>query len=508
VDEHWIPCLTSNGEVEHLSLKRVFLDAERLIDIVDPSPLVKASLFRLILAIHLRAIGAMNTDIKTEMWERRDLGAHKVIEYLEKWSRRFDMLDADRPFYQVPGFDIGTPHPVHKLALERSAGNNKILFDHRMDDEPELVSLAEAARMLVTVQSYSLGGGRSATVNLTHSPLIGKALVIIKGANILETILLNSVDYDPKYPMRPLSNERPSEDIDKPHWEVEELETPGGARRPNGYLDYLTWQSRAVRLVNEPDGIRQIHFAQGTQLVMEDGTCDPMVPYRRDKDGVWRAVGVDADKEPWRGLSSLLQLQTDVGRPPKTVDDATQLLLEGIIGEGLDSNLTVIGLVNNQANVSIWRESTMPLPPRYLRDRQTVVWIERALSMAENRASALSETLWIYASQILSPSSGNADTGAVRNLISSLDGLRRYWVEVERPFYELIANMAGSTEPYPTKELKEWGSALSRMADRALDSTLDSGESNARTLKAGSRARSVFKMKMRKIRQKEDCSYE
>lgn len=150
----------------------------------------------------------------------------------------------------------------------------------------------------------------------------------------------------------------------------------------------------------------------------------------------------------------------------------------------------------------------MPLPPRYLRDRQTVVWIERALSMAENRASALSETLWIYASQILSPSSGNADTGAVRNLISSLDGLRRYWVEVERPFYELIANMAGSTEPYPTKELKEWGSALSRMADRALDSTLDSGESNARTLKAGSRARSVFKMKMRKIRQKEDCSYE
>ena len=68
VDEHWIPCLTSNGEVEHLSLKRVFLDAERPIDIVDPSP-CQGKPFRLILAIHLRAIGAMNTDIKTEMWE-------------------------------------------------------------------------------------------------------------------------------------------------------------------------------------------------------------------------------------------------------------------------------------------------------------------------------------------------------------------------------------------------------------------------------------------------------
>ena len=57
---------------------------------------------------------------------------------------------------------------------------------------------------------------------------------------------------------------------------------------------------------------------------------------------------MDADEGARRGLSSLLQLQTDVGQSSKTVDDATQLLLEGIIGEGLDSNLTVIGLVNNR----------------------------------------------------------------------------------------------------------------------------------------------------------------
>ena len=71
-----------------------------------------------------------------------------MIEYQRNGQEGLICLMRDRPFYQVPGFDIGTPHPVHKLALERSAGNNKILFDHRMDDEPELVSLAEAARML------------------------------------------------------------------------------------------------------------------------------------------------------------------------------------------------------------------------------------------------------------------------------------------------------------------------------------------------------------------------
>lgn len=498
VDEPWIPCLTSNGDVKDLCLKDVFLSAEGLIDIVDPSPLVKASLFRLILAIHLRSTGDMNTSIKTKMWERRNLGAENVTKYLERWSSRFDLLDMERPFYQVPGFETETPHPIHKLALERSAGNNKILFDHRMDDEPESVDLAEAARMLVTVQSYALGGGRSATVNLTHSPLIGKELVTIKGTNLLETILLNSVEYDPKYPMRPLSNERPSESTDIPYWEVNEPEKPGEARSPRGYLDYLTWQSRAVRLINDPDGIRWTYFAQGTQLIMTEGPYDPMVPCRIDKDGAWKAVGLDASKEPWRGLSSLIQLQSNNNRPPKTMDDATQLLLEGTIEEGLDSNLTVIGLVNNQANVSIWRESTMPLPLRYLRDRQTVVWIERALNMAESRASVLNAALWVYAKQILSPSNGNADAGATKNLMSSMDGLSRYWGELERPFYELVEDMAASVEPFPSKELKEWSEELSRRARRALNIALDSRESNARTLKAGACARSLFEMKTKK----------
>ena len=507
MDEPWIPCLTSKGCVKNLSLKEVFLSAGEIIDVVSSSPLEKASLFRLMLAIHLRSVGAMNTGIKVRMWEDSDLGTDKVTEYLERWSRRFDLLDVGRPFYQVPGFNAGTPHPIHKLAIERTAGNNKILFDHRMDDEPEVVNLAEAARMLVTVQSYALGGGRSATVNLTHSPLIGKALVIIKGSNLLETVLLNSIDYDPKYPMRPLSNERPSEGIDAPYWEIDEPETPGNARGPRGYLDYLTWQSRAVRLIKEPHGIRQAYFAQGTQLVITEGPYDPMVPYKVDKESVWKPVGVDADKEPWRGLSSLLQSQSSDTRPPRTMDDATRLLLEGVIEEGLDSNLSVIGLVNNQANVSIWRESTMPLPPRYLRDRQTVVWIERSLNMADNRASVLNASLWVYARQILSPSSGNADTGAVRNLMSSLDGLVRYWGEAERPFYELVEDMAASTEPYPSKELKEWGERLSRIARRALNITLDSRESNARTLKAGARARSVFEMEMKKMELDEEESF-
>ena len=145
----------------------------------------------------------------------------------------------------------------------------------------------------------------------------------------------------------------------------------------------------------------------------------------------------------------------------------------------------------------------MPLPPRYLRDRQTVVWIEKALNMAEDRASALNVTLWAYANQILSPSSGKADAGAVRNHMSSLDGLTRFWGEVERPFYELLVDMAASVEPYPSNELKEWSTDLSRRARRALDATLDSRESNARTLKAGARARRVFEMRMREIRQEE-----
>jgi len=502
VDEPWIPCLMIDGTTCEYSLKDVYQNASRIRDIVDPSPLVVASLYRLLLAIHLRAMGSMDLDLKEKLWDKENLEVGRITDYLEQWSGRFDLFNDERPFYQTPGFVTEKLTPVHKLAPERSAGNNKILFDHRLDDEPEPVSPAEASRMLVTAQSYALGGGRSATTNFTHSPLIGKALVVLRGSNLAETVLLNSVTYDPNYPLRPLANERPKGEEDRPSWEMDDLEEPGGSRAPRGYLDYLTWQSRAVRIKFDPNGIKWMWYAQGTQVVMADSTLDPMVSYTRTDENGWKPIGIELGKEPWRGLSSLIQLRSDTCRPPETIEEAGELMFKRVERAGWESNLKVIGMANDKANVSVWKGVAMPLPPRYLREKTTVSWIDKALTMAEDQASALNTSIWTYARYTLESRKGDADKDAVRNLQTSLEGMPQYWAKVESPFYALIEGMASTNASLPSAELKEWANTLSGIATSVLENVLSSREVNVRTLKAGVIARRTFNKRTGELKKK------
>ena len=142
------------------------------------------------------------------------------------------------------------------------------------------------ARALVAHQAFAVGGGRSPTGYTSHAPLVGSVAVILVGDNLFETLMFNLVMYDQKK-SRPI----PASETDRPSWERDHPILPGEPRPVLGYLDLLTWQSRAIRLVPQGDQVNprvsHLYYGQGEILDLE-GTIDPQVPMVKAKDDMAR----------------------------------------------------------------------------------------------------------------------------------------------------------------------------------------------------------------------------
>ena len=158
VSEPWIPCLRLDGSPDTLGLLDTLVQAHELREVVDASPLVTASLHRLLLAILHRNFGPPKYDAWRELWAAGRFDEGVLTDYFDQWRHRFDLFDEERPFYQTPAMPEKMLKDVTKLAEDAAAGNNPTLFDHSLDDGTRTMTAANAACLLVAQQSYSLGG--------------------------------------------------------------------------------------------------------------------------------------------------------------------------------------------------------------------------------------------------------------------------------------------------------------------------------------------------------------
>src|SRR5207244_7847397 len=122
------------------------MQAGEIREIADPSPLVTVALHRLLLAILHRSLdGPQDIDQWAEWWEEQALPLDRVRAYLDSCRLRFDLFDADRPFYQTTEVDPSYPSPVGKLTFERGIFTGDELFTH----EVRPLDPGAAARALV-----------------------------------------------------------------------------------------------------------------------------------------------------------------------------------------------------------------------------------------------------------------------------------------------------------------------------------------------------------------------
>lgn len=281
IDEPFLPSLRTDGVATEYGLRDVLIHAHEIAELRDGSSLVTVALHRLLLAVLHRVYdGPAKQSARVAILTAGRFDAAKVSAYLEAWRGRFDLFDEMEPFYQSAGFKTDEPSPVNRLAQELARGNNAALFDHTSDDPPPAFTPAAAARVLIAEQAYAVGGGKSDTGNSTNAPLVAGAVVLACGDTLFDTLCYNLTRYDAGQPI-PWSGD------DRPIWEAARKKpTHDQSKEPAGYLDYLTWQARSLRLhPEEVEGqvvVRRVSYAQGRTFAPAGNFFDPMKAYRKD----------------------------------------------------------------------------------------------------------------------------------------------------------------------------------------------------------------------------------
>ena len=496
LESPWILCTHSDGTPLELNLRDALVRSHQLSEIHGESPLVTVALHRLLLAVLHRVFDGprdwreWNRLWKAERWDEQRLDA-----YLRKYDHCFNLFDPDRPFYQSADERIPEPASINRLIHEMAHGSNATLFDHHLEEENPALLPGEAARALLAIQSFGLGGFGMGRLSHTDAPCTGGILFLVLGQNLFETLALNLLRYpDEKLPGQAKENDRPFWEMDDPFTTERSV--------PLGYLDYLTWQNRRILFFPEStaDGLVVRGMTEAPALRLKKGILEPMMHYADKGRGGLRSLSFREGRALWRDSAALFRLRTKGYRPPLVFDWLAELVDEDCLKIHQTRRYMALGMSKSRAKVNFYRSEHMPLPLEYLQKQALVERLDEALKMAESISSQLWGAARTLATFILSP---EADTEGVRQPVrEDLDQLmgqwaigRYYWAQLETPFQETMNAMPKD----PIAALNDWQEMLRKAAWDAFDRVADNVNHDPHKLKAVVRARGQLGAGLKKI---------
>ncbi|MFE0027103.1 type I-E CRISPR-associated protein Cse1/CasA [Amycolatopsis sp. NPDC059021] len=280
--EPWLPVVGFDHALEQVSLREVLSRAHRIRRIAGETPPMTAALYRLVLALFHRVYGPERRQDWGALWTLETFDTAPLTAYFDANAKQLDLFDSERPFLQCPELPAERKASVAKLIPHRSVGNNVTLFDHTTAEDRVELTPAEAARWLVTAQAFDPGGMKTPYLkekNSVRAPCSGLGVVLVEGATLKETLLLNAVRYAPDAEKPPLTTAE-----DAPAWEREPPSPHPGSRNALGWTDLLTWPARRIRLLPEiADGVPVVAEAvltPGERLIDELPDVELMAAYR------------------------------------------------------------------------------------------------------------------------------------------------------------------------------------------------------------------------------------
>lgn len=474
VDEPWIPCIAFGGGGMEQSIRDTLLNAHRVREICDDSPLVTVSIHRLLLAILYRAY---NGPRDFAAWRSLVGGgcfdSNKVSAYLDRWRQRFDLFGTSHPFFQTGGLETRKVASVNRLATEFASGNNTTLFDHSLDDDEVSWEPAVAARRLVACQSFALGFGKSATARIDgkdeQRPYSSDAIALrgmnvwLQGRSLFLTLMINLA---------------PCVDASLPAWEFERSnkyrdESNGRRFSALGIVDRLTWQSRLIRLMGNGRKVSSMFFTQGRTADKSVG--DPMKVYRLSKQGGISALPLSSGKAAWRDAHSILSLPAPSTneRRPECFNLVARARGVGLLGADEHFAAQVVGLASAQKKAGkflLWRHDRMPVPGRLLVNDNLIERLGTLLQKAEQVAIALENRTRRIARLYLSPECESTngrqpDEKEVKRLTITIDPTPSYWARLEGHFFELLERLPDDWD----RASGDWKTDDNQMASRTWE---------------------------------------
>lgn len=438
IDEPWIPVRFPDGSRAELGVRHTLLRAKDIAVIEDPSPLVVASLHRFLLAVLYRALEGPTDINQAKGWFKTGLPADKIEAYVEQWRERFWLFDEKMPFFQIADFEPRKWNAWTVLAAEHNANNAKVLFDHidvtRSGEIPE----GKAARWVLAIQTFTLGGGNSEFQYTKGAPSTKTAMFLPIGRNLEDTLLLCLV---------PQNRAVIAQDL--PVWErdpdtAEKLKS-GVRRSIAGFADRYTWRTRSIRLRGDEVGnVSSLAFASGVESASKD-SLDPMLAYRIDKDKGRLPIQFK-DRGLWRDFDSIVP--DDERLAPAVMEHAAALTR--FARDRFPQSVMALGLANNpriEAKIEYWRMERFALPQALLSDRAIRTEIRQLLGDAEETQKALWQACRRFARDLLSRGEREPDGKDVGKFVEQMPSSASYWSRLETAFHDILRHYTMERDP-------------------------------------------------------------
>ena len=433
----WLPMRLRDGASVVVGLHECLTHPARFagLDVTQPTEVI--ALYRLLLAISHRAIGPGTLDDRADLLANWPTAA--IETYLSRWASRFDLF-GEMPFLQVKALQTTDldASPWTRLALDRSSGNARLLWDHSVDETVVPIEAAVAARLLVGHLQFTPGGlVRAFRSSGTRGAACGLMCVLVIGDHLGETLALNLIAQS--------SDEYVA---DTPPWEVSEPDLDSFRKGTTAVLagpaQRYTHLSRALLLRPDSQGnVSCVIYAEGFDVAASP-RLDPMAAGRR-VDGEIRSILMNGDRVFWRDLHALVA--EDGNAPPACVETATVLRMQR--GDFRPLDLMAGGLLTDKAKLVLWRVEERRLSPRLLASGSAnAARIRPALELAEDAGSKLQAAFWMLAMQWLRGAGerdpARADMAAV---LDQLNGMPRYWSMLEQGFWQFIDRLSENKDP-------------------------------------------------------------
>lgn len=462
--EPWIPVITPDFQRREVSLIEIFNCWNTIKEIQGDNPPTTFALYRLLVAL-LHHVYQGPTD--TEHWEEIDEdNGQKVIAYLKEKADLFDLLHPKRPFMQDAfmskdsAAEVYQPHVLH-------GNNTSTVFCHEHLWSNSNLTISEAARLIVRLQWFDVGGRKPGTsIPAGVIPTMDAANILVKGKHLKKTLLLNLMQYAPE-------KEIPCvvQGNDLPCWEQETLKAI--ERSPKGYIDYLTFQWRKTCIFLNENQVINIAFQGGDRLpksvAASQWECN--IAYHQTKKGLL-TVKLNLSRALWRDSAAFLQ-SSDTGKRPRIIDWIAELQADELAEKHL--TLQILGLSVDNAKPLGWSTEKFTAPIIYLNEKP--LW--DALSSAINQAE---EHQQVFRSFKGSPYFALAEVLKYHNIAAlarNLDGESRYWAVLDEEFLKLLFDLPKDKEisgdgsiRYGNQCLVEWTKTIQKAAKDAFTDSI------------------------------------
>jgi len=287
LDRAWIDVIDHQGIESRVGVRALLRDASDYRALAAPLGTVNFAVLRMVEAILYRAWDSRkwrNLDNAIEHWQEKwdqeTLFDDAVVGYLEQWQDRFDIRDAEHPFFQVAGLHTTRGEWKSLDILVPDVGDAGDLYTMRSGLDS--VDAAEAAQMLVHCMAFDFSGIKSGVVGDARVKG-GKGFpigigwcgwlggTVVEGRNLRETLLLNYVPHREEagggeLPPWGIGDIRPGRPLPNSTADRERRHRPGGiadlaaatsvAAVGGGYRDWRTDLQRRPGRVHHQAGHR------------------------------------------------------------------------------------------------------------------------------------------------------------------------------------------------------------------------------------------------------------